>query len=128
MRLHQCSRDKPCYYCGADPPSSREHVPPRALFSTWHGRRITVPACDRHSTSRSHIDEVIVAQIIFSVADGWVRHGEAEPSHEIKQALRSAEAQLRNVGTSPPASRTFLRKLWISSSRPSLNRWSVNSP
>lgn len=47
--LKQFSKNSPCYYCGAPPPSSREHAPVRAMFEAFDCDSITVPACDEHN-------------------------------------------------------------------------------
>lgn len=45
-----------CAVCGR-PATSRDHVPPRCLFSGDRTNLITVPACDDHNNRRSGLDE-----------------------------------------------------------------------
>jgi len=68
MRLMPYSKLDPCYYCGAPPPSIREHVPPSMMFNGFDCDSITVPSCDRHNTSRSKGDRGIVTALIMSVS------------------------------------------------------------
>src|SRR5688572_30478530 len=68
MRLKQYSRKSPCYYCGAPPPSIKEHVPPSMMFNGFDCDSITVPSCDNHNTSKSMGDRGIVTALIMSVS------------------------------------------------------------
>lgn len=67
LRLRQFSRKKPCYFCGAAPPSSAEHVPPQILFGGYNCDRITVPACDDHNNAKSGRDRAIVTAMARSM-------------------------------------------------------------
>lgn len=58
--VKQFSTGKPCYYCGAPPPSSREHAPVKMMFEAFDCDSITVPSCDRHNTVKSLDDRAIV--------------------------------------------------------------------
>lgn len=62
--MHQFSKRKPCYYCGAPPPSSREHAPPQMMFDGFDCDSITVPACERHNTEKSMGDRAVVSAAI----------------------------------------------------------------
>lgn len=63
MKLHEFSKRKPCYYCGALPPSGKEHAPPQMMFDGFECDRITVPACEKHNQSKSGRDRAIVTAI-----------------------------------------------------------------
>ena len=57
--LKQFGKCKPCYYCGASPPSSKEHAPIKSLFEAFDCDSITVPSCEKHNTRRSNDDKII---------------------------------------------------------------------
>lgn len=67
VKLKTYSKKKPCYYCGALPPSSCEHAPPRMMFNGFECDRITVPACVEHNNSKSGRDRAIVTSLVRSV-------------------------------------------------------------
>lgn len=46
-----------CAYCGASAPTTRDHIPPKALFPKPRPRLITVPACHSCNQSFSKDDE-----------------------------------------------------------------------
>ena len=66
IKLYQYSRQQPCYYCGALPPSSREHVPPKMMFTGFACNHITVPSCDEHNTQKHIGDRAVVTAIAMS--------------------------------------------------------------
>lgn len=59
--MKQFSKNKHCYYCGAPPPSTREHVPPRFLLEPFECDSITVPSCDQHNSEKSLDDRALVS-------------------------------------------------------------------
>ena len=71
MRLHQFSKKEPCYYCGAPPPSTKEHAPPEMMFDGFDCDSITVPACEAHNTSKSGRDRAIVTAISILAYQVW---------------------------------------------------------
>jgi hypothetical protein len=52
-------KGKTCYYCG-DAAVSIEDVPPKQLFKGLHCNKIRVPSCEKHNSSKSFDDQVIV--------------------------------------------------------------------
>ena len=63
MSLYQYSRNKPCYYCSADPPSTREHVPPRMLFKGFEFSAISVPSCAAHNIEKHGGDQGFITAL-----------------------------------------------------------------
>ena len=68
--LKPFSKNKPCYYCGAPPPSTREHAPVKSMFDAFDCDRITVPACDKHNTKKNLDDRAIVTFFIRGLYSG----------------------------------------------------------
>ena len=68
MKLQEYGKQKPCYYCGADGPSTREHVPPQMMFAGFARNSITVPSCDKHNTKKSIGDRAIITALIMSAS------------------------------------------------------------
>lgn len=71
-----------CYYCG-EPKTSMEHVPPKVFFpnekytlsKTNHRQNlITVPSCDVHNSSKSHLDEYLFTVITINILSN--EHGQ----------------------------------------------------
>lgn len=58
--VNQFSKHKPCYYCGAPPPSSREHAPVKSMLRPFECDSVTVPSCDEHNTDKNLDDRAIV--------------------------------------------------------------------
>jgi hypothetical protein len=73
LKLHQFSKRKPCYYCGAIPPSTPEHAPPQMMFDGFECDSITVPSCEKHNHSKSTSDRAIITAIIMSAYQEWKR-------------------------------------------------------
>jgi len=89
--LKQYSKHKPCYYCGAPPPSSREHAPVRSMFEAFDCDSITVPSCNKHNSEKNLDDRAIVAFLLkglyFSLRKGSL-------TDNILKALVSAHPKL----------------------------------
>lgn len=66
-RLYQYGRNKPCYFCGAPGPSTKEHVPPKTLTSVVQCDRITVPSCEEHNSSKSGTDQAITQALVRGI-------------------------------------------------------------
>jgi hypothetical protein len=65
-----------CIYCGDIKPLSKDHVPPRGLFSKpWPNNLITVPSCDACNGGSSKDDEYF--RYIISMIEGTDTHPEA---------------------------------------------------
>jgi hypothetical protein len=73
-KLHQFNTRKPCYFCGAVPPSKAEHAPPRSLFRGADCDSITVPSCDEHNLDKSGVDQLFAVAHACG-ADEMVRMG-----------------------------------------------------
>lgn len=67
VKLKTYSKKKPCYYCGALPPSLREHAPPQMMFNGFECDGITVSACAEHNNSKSGRDRAIVTSLARSM-------------------------------------------------------------
>jgi hypothetical protein len=66
-KLRQYSRNKACYFCGCDPPSSDEHVPSDAMFVGFDCDRITVPSCDEHNGNKPDQDQAIIVALLVAL-------------------------------------------------------------
>src|SRR5437868_3189578 len=67
MKLKQYSKNNPCYFCGAPPPSTQEHAPPKLMFTAFECDRITVPSCDKHNTEKGGNDRAIITALVRSL-------------------------------------------------------------
>lgn len=72
-----------CAYCGK-PATSKDHVPPKNLFSKGTDRLITVPACDQHNNAFSGLDERFREAVSFIVGVN------TEHTKEIWQRVRGS--------------------------------------
>lgn len=64
---------KKCYYCGVElnkSNRSKEHIPPKILFSAFTCDSITVPSCIEHNSRKSNVDQAIVAGLMKSLYAG----------------------------------------------------------
>jgi hypothetical protein len=91
---------KPCYYCGAPPPSSREHVPPKMLFKETEFSAISVPSCEKHNYEKHALDQGFVAALAIAVKKvrEMVPGIYSVPSDDIP-VLDVPEGVVRRVGT-----------------------------
>jgi len=69
-----------CYFCGK-PATSKEHVPPKALFPElkdspdnidYRKNLVTVPSCDLHNSSKSKDDEYLLYVLTMSLPSNTV--------------------------------------------------------
>lgn len=60
MDLHSFSKHKPCYFCGKEPPSSKEHIPPKVFFRHDTNNSLTVPSCAIHNSKKTLIDQAML--------------------------------------------------------------------
>src|SRR5574341_703173 len=100
IRLHQYSRQEPCYYCGAPPPSTREHVPPRGLFKNHNITSITVPSCDRHNYEKHGYDQGFITALHLCLRE-MVSHGLTAPPtspQTLEILAKIQDSQLGQVG------------------------------
>ena len=100
-RLKQFSSRHACYYCGANPPSEREHVPPKSLFKGTRYSSITVPSCDIHNHGKHGQDQGFVAALASGVQAlrRSERSDDAESSPIPIPALSASLEQVSRVGT-----------------------------
>ena len=75
----QFNKNKRCYYCGAPPPSSKEHAPAKAIFEAFSCDSITVPACNDHNSARNLDDRAIVSFFLRGLEYGF-RSGSLTPN------------------------------------------------
>jgi hypothetical protein len=68
--VKQFSAGKPCYYCGAPAPSSKEHAPVKMMFEAFDCDSITVPSCDKHNTVKSLDDRAIITFFLRGLYHG----------------------------------------------------------
>jgi len=73
-----------CYWCGK-PATSKEHVPPKCLFTEgkdirgiyderFRNRLITVPSCNEHNLGKSKDDEYLMSCLAPYVGNNGVAH------------------------------------------------------
>ncbi len=116
MKYFQFSSKKPCYFCGAEPPSSKEHVPARMLFRGHDCDRFTVPSCPEHNMSKTDSDQTVISAVLQSMDQVQVNM----PGKSLSEAVcRSIEAgrssndrvrknvRLQPLLEDPPASHDF---------------------
>jgi hypothetical protein len=89
LRLHRFSQGKPCFFCGAPGPNSKEHTRPRAFFEGTECSKITVPACPKHNTDKAGTDNAIKAALLRGI-DEMVASGAKKDVPDA--VLRSIEA------------------------------------
>jgi hypothetical protein len=92
--VKQFNKNKPCYYCGAPPPSSREHAPVKSMFEAFDCDSITVPACDKHNTEKHLDDRAIVAFFLGGLYTGFKSGVLTE---NVLRAFEEAERNLKNA-------------------------------
>src|SRR5258706_14137695 len=98
LKLKQYSKRKPCYYCGAPPPSTQEHAPAKLMFGAFDCDSITVPSCVKHNSEKSHKDRAVVTVLIKSLARA-VENGMVStdlPADTVK-AIRYLEPNFRQA-------------------------------
>jgi hypothetical protein len=59
---------KQCVFCGCRPATTRDHVPPKALFVRPRPKLITVPACEVCNGEASEHEERF--KVFLSIKDG----------------------------------------------------------
>lgn len=91
---HQFSKKKPCYFCGAPPPSGREHAPPKMMFEAFNCRHpIVVPSCDEHNTEKAQRDRAIIYGMLSSLNQQISAHtGDALITENVTKAIETAKA------------------------------------
>jgi len=106
MRPIQFSANSECYYCGASPPCSREHVPPRTLFTGFVCDSITVPSCDRHNSEKSGDDHAVLTCLMETLRSVQsLNTGDTGFPKEVVKAIKIAESNFflsKNVYTLTP--------------------------
>jgi hypothetical protein len=88
-----------CYFCGK-PATSKEHVPPRCLFSEGkdafgkdHRKNlITVPSCDEHDLEKSKDDEFLMVCLTPTVGNNSA--GLTQTRTKLKRAIGASEGRL----------------------------------
>jgi len=99
-KLRQFSRKEPCYYCGAPPPSTREHVPPRRLFGNHNITSITVPSCDKHNYEKHGHDQGFITALHLCLRE-MINHGLTAPPtspQTLEILAKLQDSQLGQVG------------------------------
>jgi hypothetical protein len=87
LRLHQFSGRKPCFYCGAPGPSSKEHAPPRNFFEVNPCSKITVPACANHNTDKAGSDNAIKAALVRGIDEMIVNGLKTDASERVRRTI-----------------------------------------
>lgn len=88
--LKQFSKRKRCYYCGAQPPSSKEHAPVKSMFEPFDCDSITVPSCDKHNSQKNLDDRAIMEFAVPKVShtqEVTLQPFVADPSGELNTSL-----------------------------------------
>src|SRR5437667_5843967 len=91
----QFNKHRPCYYCGAQPPSSREHAPIRAMFDAFDCSAITVPSCEAHNNDKNLADRAILS---FFMRGLYYSLRDATLTPNVLKALAAAEKKLTHAG------------------------------
>ncbi len=92
-KLHQFNKKMPCYFCGKPGPSTKEHVPPKLLTSVSDCDRITVPACEKHNSSKGGTDQAIVTALIRGI-DQIAKHGiRSDISGNVGRIIKATSAE-----------------------------------
>lgn len=98
LKRYQRSPKRPCYYCGAPPPSLSEHAPPRALFKAADCDMITVPSCDAHNSEKSFADKAVLTAMAKVVLEGYkVNSRDQKYTPNIMKTVASIEAAFSEV-------------------------------
>jgi hypothetical protein len=100
-------KNETCYMC-ENPPTSREHVPPKCLFpeskdvkgQNFRENLITVPSCDLHNSKKSKDDEFLMVSTAGIIGNNSI--GYHHKLGKVDRAIRrSSNRLIENV---------FLRK------------------
>jgi hypothetical protein len=59
-------KNKGCYFCGK-PAISREHIPPKQVFSVYPCDKITVDSCYVHNNDKNTADDSVVRAMLMSL-------------------------------------------------------------
>lgn len=78
---------EPCYYCGGAA-CSNEHAPPKQMFKGFCCDSITVPACEKHNSSKGGNDQAIVSMFLIPLYNGRETY---DLEDEILRAIELAE-------------------------------------
>jgi len=92
--IKQFSKNKRCYYCGAPPPSSREHAPVEVMFEAFDCDSITVPSCDKHNTEKNLDDRAIVELLIKGL---FIKFRYGSLTQNTLKAIEAAYPKLGNA-------------------------------
>jgi hypothetical protein len=117
--------NKECAYCGAVGPVTRDHVPPKGIFSEPRPNSlITVPACERcHSGETSRDDEYF--RLALHVRDGIDSHPDVKKA---RPTLLRSLANPRKVGmTKALTEKTFLAEFVTPSGIFIKKQWAIET-
>ncbi len=99
--LKQFSKRKPCYYCGAPPPSSKEHAPAKLIFEAFDCDRITVPSCDIHNSEKNLKDRAVATAFLRGLYFG-LRNASLTPNQlEALDVTQEKIGEAREVTLKP---------------------------
>jgi hypothetical protein len=93
LRLHQFNQKKPCFFCGAPGPNSKEHAPPKKFFEGTPCSSITVPACLEHNTDKSGSDNAIKAALLRGVDEMISKGVKKDASDAVRRSIEIMQAK-----------------------------------
>jgi hypothetical protein len=80
-----------CYYCG-NTANTKEHIPPKSIFSSIVCDKFTVPSCADHNTEKSNEDDSIIKGMLISLS----YHGnKLDPA--VKKAISVSKPHFKQV-------------------------------
>ncbi len=97
LRLRQYNERKPCYFCGAPGPSTREHAPPKRFFEGTQCSSITVPSCDLHNSAKSGADHAVKAALLRGVEELIARGIRTDVPDALRRSMDAMQDKYRQA-------------------------------
>jgi hypothetical protein len=98
LRLYQFNELRPCYFCGAPGPSTKEHAPPKSFFEGTPCSSITVPACVKHNSDKARSDLAIKAALLRGVEEMIPPSERAHIPIPLRRSIEAMQDQYRHAG------------------------------
>jgi hypothetical protein len=96
-RLHQFNERRPCYFCGASGPSTKEHASPKSFFDGTPCSSITVPACAQHNSDKSRSDLAIKAALVRGVEEVIWKGDRTDMPDALRRSIETMQEQYRRA-------------------------------
>jgi len=97
LRLHQFAKGKPCFFCGAPGPNSKEHAPPKAFLEGSECDSITVPACPQHNTGKAGSDNAIKAALLRGIDEMISSGTKKDVSDAVRRSIETMQPKYRQA-------------------------------